>query len=149
MVICLTLSPSLPPLTLSLSLSPSIILLFPVSSLLTICLVILTPSLFTSPHSVFLCLSLSVVLFFILSFSICHLYSRGTWHPRAFLKSNCWRVCVCVCALMHTCLLACSCSGNMLSLNQICISNLSAGLLHWPGALLYLHIELWGSPESL
>lgn len=56
---------------------------------------------------------------------------------------------MCMCMLMHTCLLACSCSGNMLSLNQICISNLSAGLLHWPGALLYLHIELWGSPESL
>lgn len=60
--------PSLPPLTFSLSLSPSIFLLFLASSLLTICLVILTPSLFTSPHSVFCCLSLSVVLFFILSF---------------------------------------------------------------------------------
>lgn len=111
---------------------------------LSICLVILLHSLHI--HCLF-SLSLSLVLFFILSLSVCHLYSGGTWHPRAPVKYNCRHACVCM--LMHTCLLACSCSGNMLSLNQICISNLSAGLLHWPGALLYLHIELWGSPESL
>lgn len=70
--------------------------------------------------------------------SVCHLYSGETWRPRAPVKYNCQYMCV----YRHTCLLACLRSGNMLSLNQICISNLSAGLLHWPGALLYLHIEL-------
>ena len=143
---CPTPSPSLPTMTFSLSLClPPPVLLLPTSSLyLSILSFSFTPSIFTSTLSFFLpyALSLLVVLFFILSLSVCHLYCGGTWRPRAPVKYHCRYVCVCVCTLMHTCLLACSCSGNMLSLNQICISNLSAGLLHWPGALLYLHIEL-------
>lgn len=99
---CLALSPSQPPLTFSLSLSPSNVLLLPASSLhLSVLSLSFTPSTFTSTLSVFFSFSLSVVLFFILSSSVCHLYSGETWRPRAPVKYNCRYVCVCVCVHTH------------------------------------------------
>lgn len=59
------------------------------------------PPIFTSTLSVFLSFSLSVVLFFILSSSVCHLYSGGTWCPRTPVKYNCRYVCVCVHSYTH------------------------------------------------
>lgn len=102
---CLTLSPSLPPLTFSLPLSPSNVLLLPASSLyLSVLSFSFTLSIFTSTLPVFLSLSLSVVLFFILSLSVGHLYSGGTWRPRAPVKYNCRYVCECVRSCTHACL---------------------------------------------
>lgn len=91
----------------SLSLSPSTCP--PPSHLqsLSICLVILLHSLHIHFHSLSFFPSrtqLSSSLSF--SLSVCHLYSGGTWRPRASVKNNCQYVCVCVC--VRSCTHACS-----------------------------------------